>query len=46
MSKARQTTVNRLAIKKLGNKPQALVHYRTLLSRHPHLPLPEEKPQV
>jgi hypothetical protein len=27
------------AVEKLGNKPQALVHIRTLLPRHSHLPL-------
>src|SRR5262249_44382195 len=27
-----------LTIQKLGDKPQALVHDRTLLPRHPHLP--------
>ena len=28
-----------LAIEQLGDKPQALVHHRTLLPRHRHLPL-------
>src|SRR5215218_3461925 len=30
---------HRLTVEKLCDKPQALVHHRTLLPRHPHLPL-------
>src|SRR5262249_9031645 len=29
---------HRFAVQQLSDKPQALVHYRTLLPRHPHLP--------
>ena len=29
---------HRFAVQQLGDKPQALVHHRTLLPRHPHLP--------
>ena len=27
-----------VAVQQLSDKPQAFVHYRTLLPRHPHLP--------
>ena len=30
---------HRFAVQQLSDKPQALVHYRTLLPRHRHLPL-------
>src|SRR5215469_6478728 len=29
---------HRFAVQQLSDKPQAFVHYRTLLPRHPHLP--------
>src|SRR5437762_14280569 len=29
---------HRVAVQQLSDNPQALVHYRTLLPRHPHLP--------
>jgi hypothetical protein len=32
---------HRFAIKQLGDEPQALVHHRTLLPRHRHLPAQE-----
>ena len=34
---------HRFAVQQLSDEPQALVHYRTLLPRHPHLPRKGER---